>query len=105
MLQHTVYFYLDSEVTSEERDQFEKGLEDLLQIPEIHKAEMGPPADTPKRDVNDHSFTFAIYTWFETMEDYEVYADHPDHLKFLDTYSPIFKEVKVYDIEISYAVW
>ncbi len=104
MLQHTVYFYLDPEVTSEEKGEFEKGLEELLQIPEIHKAEMGPPADTPRRDVNDHSFAFAIYTWFETMEDYEVYADHPHHLKFLDTYSPLFTEVKVYDIGITHSV-
>lgn len=100
MLQHTVYFYLNSEVTSEEKEQFEKGLEELLEISAIHKAELGIPADTEERDVTDHEYAYAIYTWFETMEDYKAYDEHPEHLEFIDKYSGLWADVKVYDADI-----
>lgn len=100
MLQHNVYFYLNDDVTTEERQQFEEGLKELVKIPEIHKAEIGTPAATEERDVTDHSFGYAIFTWFKTMEDYKVYAEHPDHLKFIDKYSQLWVDVKVYDSEI-----
>ncbi len=31
------------------------------------------------------------------MEDYNVYAEHPDHLEFIDTFSNLWADVKVYD--------
>lgn len=100
MLQHTVYFYLNEDVTPEEKQQFEEGLKELLEISEIYKSELGVPADTEERDVTDHGYAYAIYTWFETMEDYKVYAEHPDHLDFIDQYSPLWADVKVYDADI-----
>lgn len=100
MLQHTVYFYLNSDVTSEEKEQFEKGLEELLEISAIHKSELGVPAATEERDVTDHGYAYAIYTWFETMEDYKEYDEHPDHLEFIDKYSGLWADVKVYDADI-----
>ncbi|WP_234572729.1 Dabb family protein [Rhodohalobacter sp. 614A] len=100
MLQHTVYFYLNEEVTDEEKQQFEEGLEELLSIEEIFKSDMGVPASTPERDVTDHSFGYSIFVWFETMEDYSVYADHPIHLDFIEKYEHLWADVKVYDSEI-----
>lgn len=100
MLQHNVYFYLNDDVTSEERAQFEEGLRELLQIETIYRAEMGVPGATEERDVTDHEFAYSIFAWFETMEDYEVYAEHPDHLEFIDAYSDLWADVRVYDSEI-----
>lgn len=100
MLQHTVFFYLNDNVTAEERKQFEAGLAELLEIPEIYRSETGIPAATAVRDVTDHSYGYAIYTWFETMEDYEGYDEHPDHLVFIDTYNHLWSDVKVYDAAI-----
>jgi len=100
MLQHNVYFYLNEDVTDEEREQFEEGLRDLLAIESIFKSELGVPGSTEERDVTDHAFGYSIFTWFETIEDYNVYADHPDHLEFIDTYSYLWEDVKVYDSEI-----
>lgn len=102
LLQHTVYFYLNDDVTPEEVEQFEQGLEELVGIETIYKAEMGIPASTAERDVTDHSFAYSIFTWFETMEDYKVYDEHPDHLEFIDTYSHLWADVKVYDSELIY---
>jgi hypothetical protein len=104
MLQHTVYFYLNEDVTDEERQQFEEGLESLLSIEEIYRSEMGVPADTPDREVTDHSFGYSIFTWFETMDDYNVYAEHPDHMEFIDQYESLWADVKVYDTQVTQAM-
>ncbi|MFO7847939.1 MAG: Dabb family protein [Balneolaceae bacterium] len=100
MLQHTVYFYLNEEVSQEEADQFEEGLKQLLEIESIHKSELGIPGDTESRDVTDHSFAYSIFTWFENLDDYKAYDEHPDHLEFIDTYSSLWADVKVYDSEL-----
>lgn len=100
MLQHNVYFYLNEDVTEEEKAQFEDGLRELLSIEEIYKSEIGTPGSTPDREVTDHSFGYSIFTWFETMDDYDVYAEHPVHLDFIDEYNHLWAEVKVYDSEI-----
>lgn len=100
MLQHTVFFYLNDDVTQVEREQFEAGLKLLLEIPEIYRSETGIPAETAVRDVTDHSYGYAIYTWFKTMEDYKGYDEHPDHIEFIETYSHLWADVKVYDAAI-----
>lgn len=100
MLQHSVYFYLNEGVTEEEKEQFENGLAELLSIEEIYKSEIGVPGETEERDVTDHSFGYSIFTWFETLEDYDVYAEHPVHLDFIDKYNHLWADVKVYDSEI-----
>ncbi|WP_340103633.1 Dabb family protein [Rhodohalobacter sp. 8-1] len=100
MLQHTVYFYLNDDVTDQQRDEFESGLKDLLEIESIYKFELGVPGDTESRDVTDHSFAYSIFTWFENMDDYKTYDEHPDHLQFIDTYSSLWADVKVYDSEL-----
>jgi hypothetical protein len=104
MLQHTVYFYLNEDVTEEQKQQFEEGLEALVSIEEVYKAEIGVPADTPEREVTDHSFGYSIFTWFENMDDYNVYAEHPDHMEFIEQFQSLWADVKVYDTNITQAV-
>ena len=100
MLQHTVYFYMNPDVTEEQLIEFESGLSELMQIESIYAYELGKPADTDDREVTDHAFAYSIFSWFQTMEDYEIYADHPVHLDFIDQYSALWADVKVYDSEI-----
>jgi len=100
MLQHTVYFYLKAAVTPEEKQRFEAGLKALLQIPQVHKAEIGVPAATPEREVTDHGFAYALFTGFNTLEDHEIYQDHPLHKTFIEQYSALWAQVRVYDSDI-----
>jgi hypothetical protein len=100
LLQHNVYFYLNEDVTEAEKAQFEKGLEKLMSIEEIYSYQLGTPGPTPEREVTDHSFGYSIFSWFKTMEDYEIYAEHPTHLEFIDEYSSLWADVKVYDSEV-----
>ena len=100
MLQHTVYFYLTPDVTEEQLVEFESGLSELMQIESIYAYELGKPAETEDREVTDHAFAYSIFSWFQTMDDYEIYADHPVPLDFIDRYSGLWADVKVYDSEI-----
>lgn len=100
MLQHIVYFYLNEDVTDEEKTDFEEGLKRLLSIDEVYFYQVGIPGKTADRDVTDHTFGYSISSWFQTMDDYEVYAEHPVHLEFIDDYSHLWADVIVYDSEI-----
>lgn len=100
MLQHTVYFYLNDDVTSKEREQFKKGIQQLLQIEDIYMADIGIPAETESRDVTDHDFVYSVTSWFETLEHQERYQVHPMHMDFIDKYSHLWANVRVYDSEI-----
>ncbi|SRR6056297_1333157 len=100
MLQHTVYFYLKEDVTAEDRERFEEGLKKLLSIEEVYSYQIGVPGNTEERDVTDHSFGYSFFSWFENLEDYKVYAEHPDHLAFIDEYEDLWANVRVYDSEI-----
>ncbi|WP_296622005.1 Dabb family protein [Marivirga sp.] len=100
MLQHNVYFYLKDSVSDKHKNEFENGLQKLLLIDVIHNSEMGKTGATKAREVADHEFDYSIFTWFKSMEDYEVYADHPDHMEFIDNYQHLWADIKVYDSEI-----
>jgi len=100
MLQHTVFFYFNDDVTEEKVQQFENGLNDLVAIDAVYKSEICVPGATDSRDVTDHDFGYSIYTWFASMEDYRRYDEHPVHLDFIDTYSYMWANVKMYDSDI-----
>ncbi len=102
-LQHTVFFYLNEDVSREEIAQFESGLQDLAKIEAIFKAEVGVPGPTEGSDAIDNTFAYSIYTWFKTMEDYNDYDKHPDHLEFINTYKHLWADIKVYDSDLTFS--
>lgn len=50
-----------------------------------------------ERNPEGHTSSF---TGFKTLEDHEVYQDHPLHKKFIETYSALWAKVRVYDADI-----
>lgn len=99
-LQHNVYFYLVDDVSDEEIERFEEGLQELMSIEAIHRYELGIPGPTAERDVTDHEFAYSIFSWFLTLDDYKIYDEHPVHLEFIDEFNHLWADVKVYDSEI-----
>lgn len=97
MLTHQVYFWLKEPQSEVAQAQFKEGLESLLTIETIHSGHIGIPAATVARDVVDHSYSFAYYTTFETLQDHEVYQTHPIHLAFVNNYQHLWERVQVYD--------
>ena len=101
MLQHNVFFYLNEGASESEKEGFEKGMKDFVSaVKEIQKAEFGISAATEDRDVVDHSFGYALFVWFKSMDDHNIYQKHPAHEIFINSFSNLWKEVKVYDVEL-----
>ncbi len=93
---HHVFFWLKEPNNQEARNQFEKGLKDLITVPQIQLTHIGTPVESP-REVVDDSFTYSYMAFFKSKEDQSAYQTHPIHLKFIDDCQDLWKKVIVYD--------
>lgn len=101
MMQHNVYFWLKEEVTESEKESFIKGTKDYVNaVKEVKKAEIGIPAGTADRDVVDHSFGVSLLVSFTSLENHNIYQEHPAHKKFIEDFSHLWARVQVYDSQI-----
>lgn len=97
MMTHTVFFWLDENLTEAGRADFESGLRTLLTIPGAQRAVVGKPAATPKREVIDDSYDWALELDFASLADQDVYQAHPIHLAFIENHKAKWERVRVYD--------
>lgn len=94
---HTVYFWMNEELTNEQLKTFEaEGLAKLATCPTIQKVYYGKPAMTP-RDVVDNSYSYAWICHFKNKADHDAYQVEPIHLKFIEKYSSMWTKVQIYD--------
>ncbi len=94
---HVVYFWLKRPENDGDRTSFLKSLKTYLgKVEVIQSSFVGSPAASD-RDVVDDSFTFNIVLTFKTIEDQEIYQEHPAHLKFIEESSALWNKVVVYD--------
>lgn len=94
---HTVFFWMNENVTKEQKADFAKnGLGELVKVSSIYKSYFGPAAMTP-REVVDNSYDFALVCHFKNKEDQDKYQVAPIHLKFIEDYKDLWKNVQVYD--------
>jgi len=93
---HHVFFWLKEPNNQEARIQFEKGLQDLITIPQIQQTHIGTPVESP-REVVDDSFTYSYMVFFKNQEDQTIYQNHPIHLKFITDCEHLWEKVIVYD--------
>ena len=99
MLVHTVIFYLRSDLTDAQKQEFRsEGLEALGKIKTVDKLYAGVPASIPPRPVVDLSFTFAITVIFADVSAHNAYQVDPVHLAFLDRFRSYWTKVQIYDM-------
>ncbi|MGF1584780.1 MAG: Dabb family protein [Bacteroidales bacterium] len=95
---HHVYFWLNNPDNPADRETFENGIAELLEIPEIKSYHFGIPAPgTVDREVVDGSYTYSYLIFFDSPEAQDIYQDHPLHHKFIDNCSHLWDRVVVYD--------
>ena len=95
---HHVYFWLNNPDNPAEREEFEKGLAELLEIQEIKMYHIGiPESGTAGRGVVDGSYTYSYMVFFDDLDGHDIYQDHPVHLDFVENYSHFWSKVVVYD--------
>ncbi|MGI4787704.1 MAG: Dabb family protein [Janthinobacterium lividum] len=94
---HSVYFWLREGGTDEDAHKIATGCRTYLpSIPGIVTLTVGVPAGTP-RDVVDNSYGVALLIEFENKVAYDVYEDHPEHLRFITECHSFWSRVQVYD--------
>ena len=93
---HHVFFWLKEPLNTEARNEFEKGLQDLITVPQIQSYHIGTPVESP-RDVVDDTFTYSYMAFFNSKEDQDIYQTHPIHLKFVEDCQHLWEKVIVYD--------
>ncbi|TLP82725.1 Dabb family protein [Maribacter sp. ACAM166] len=80
MIKHTVTFKLKYAKGSEEETIFLKAAAELRAIPRVKNFQC-------LRQISPKSnFDYGLSMDFDSMEDYNVYCDHPEHTAFVGTY-------------------
>jgi hypothetical protein len=98
-MEHHVYFWLKEERKNEpDRVVFEKGLADLFGIDEVAGGMWGSSAKTPERPVTDKSFDYALSMEFDSLEQHNIYQEHPGHDVFIDAFKDWWDKVLVMDV-------
>ncbi len=96
-LVHHVLFWLKNPGSTDDRNKLIEGIKSLSKIETIRKIHVGVLANTEKRDVVDTSWDVSEIIFFDDEAGQEVYQDHPDHVAFVENYSHLWRQVKVYD--------
>ncbi len=93
---HNVYFYLDKELTEDQRKEFIGGLEAMAQIESLIDYHIVVPAMTP-REVVDNTYDVAILTSFADSEGHDYYQVDSLHNEFRDGFSGMVDSIRIYD--------
>jgi len=95
---HTVYFWLNEHSSDEDRLAFEKGLAVLGDSPCSTNYFWGKPLQTEKRDVVDDSYDYGSTTFFDSLEQHDIYQSTDTvHMDFVNQFKHLWKSVKVFD--------
>jgi hypothetical protein len=97
MLMHSVYFWLQDNLTTEQLNAFEEGLRSLAAIETAKILHVGKPVPAD-RPVVESSYTFGLIVGFDTQEGLDTYAVHPVHLAFVDEFKPYWTQIRVFDV-------
>lgn len=98
MLVHTVLFWLHKNLRGDEITEFRVGLETLKYIKSAEAVYIGSPADTaPRPRVLLKTYSFCLTVVFKDIDAHDAYQMDPVHKKFIETYRPYWKRVRVYD--------
>ncbi len=96
MFVHHVLFWLKNPSSKEDYNKLLEGLNSLKSIDVVKTVQVGKPAST-NRPVIDTSYQFSLLLIFDSLEDHDIYQDHPIHLEFVEKYSSLWSKVLIYD--------
>lgn len=98
MIVHQVFFWLHK--PEQDLNDVMEGCRLIGKIDSASDFSVGVPAKTPKREVIDDSYHIALVVYFDSIENHDVYQEHPDHLQFIADHKEKWAKVQVYDFEV-----
>jgi hypothetical protein len=99
MLVHTVFFWLKSELTAEQRADFRRGVESLGTIKSVEQIYVGMPAKTEKRPIIDDSYSVGLTVLCKDVAAHDAYQTDPIHHAFINQFKSCWERVQIYDAE------
>jgi hypothetical protein len=101
MIGHMVYFKL-KEGTPENKHKLVAACKKYLAAHEgVVFFSAGEIGEAFKRDVNDRDWDVALHLVFVDKAAHDKYADHPEHLKFIEENKDGWAKVRVFDSELT----
>ncbi|MGM9508851.1 Dabb family protein [Larkinella sp. GY13] len=94
---HHVFFWLKNPESKEDLKKLLDGLKSLEKIEAVKQYNIGVPAPTAPRPVIDSSYSVSALSVFDNLEGQNAYQVHPLHKKFVETCSPLWSRIQVYD--------
>lgn len=98
MLVHSVFFWLKSDLTEEQRVAFRAGVESLCNIASAQAVYLGTPAATD-RPVIDKSYDLGLTVVLKDMAAHDAYQVDPIHTRFVDEFGGYWERVVIYDAD------
>ena len=96
MFIHSVYFWLDPDLSDAQRAQFVEQARALTQIESVRHGWLGAPAGTD-RPVIERSYSYALTVVFDDEAAHDDYQVHPVHDRFRDECGSFWTRVVIYD--------
>jgi hypothetical protein len=95
---HAVVFYLKKDTPPAKREAMIADCHKVLgKIPSVRGIWVGEPAAKGTPDIGVKDFSVGLLVLFDNDDGLKTYLDHPEHLKFVETYLPLVEKVAAYD--------
>ena len=96
MFIHSVYFWLKDDLTAQQVDTFQQGIDSLTALPTVKTAYTGVPAPTD-RPIIDSTYSQALILVFDDQAAHDAYQDHAVHEAFRETCDDFWHKIVIYD--------
>ena len=93
---HSVYFWLNEDISQNDRQLFYRTLLSLKKVKSVKKLYVLTPAGTP-RDIVDNSYDFALIIHFKNRAAQDAYQVNPLHVEAAKVMLPFVDRLIVYD--------
>jgi hypothetical protein len=94
---HSVIFYLKKDTPPAKREAMIADCHKMLEkIPTVRGLLVGEPAEKGT-EIAVKDYSIGLLVLFDDYDGLKTYADHKDHLKFVEMYLPLCEKVVVYD--------
>lgn len=96
VLVHAVYFWLNDNISDQQKQQFVAALKGLKKIKSVKKIFIGHPANTPRAEV-DNSYDVALVIQFRDRAGHDAYQTDPVHVQIGKDFPDAIARIQVYD--------
>ena len=97
MLVHSVYFWLRSDLGSDDQEKFWSKVRSLVAIDGVRHGWVGIPAETEDRPIIDKSYTCALVLVFDDLAGHDSYQTDPVHDDFRNGCAGFWSKIQIYD--------